>query len=94
MNLNVTLTRRIIKNDIKLLLYNMRKQQYVTPVQKQKILDIANILLRDLKVGTAKQEIVFFKQLFTIEASVKHQNDRVYAKFSAIIDESVRTVYR
>ena len=30
----------------------------------------------------------------TIEASVNNQNDRVYAKSSAVIDESVRTVYR
>ena len=56
MNVVVTSMRRIIKNDLNMLPYNMRKRQYLTLVQKQKKrLDRAKILLRDLKAGTAEQ---------------------------------------
>ena len=46
--------RTIIKKYLKLLPYKMRKKQYLTFVQKQKRLNRAKILLRDLKAGTAE----------------------------------------
>ena len=73
----------------------MRKRQYPHPSKSKKRLDKAKILVRDLKAGTAEREFFFADEnLFTIEASVNNQNERVYAKPSAVIDESVRTVYR
>ena len=50
-----------------------------TPVQKHKILDRGKILLRDFNADTTEQEIFFFsdEKRFTVEASVKNQNDRV-----------------
>ena len=36
MNVSVTSTRRIVKNNLKLLPYKIRKRQYLTYVQKQK----------------------------------------------------------
>ena len=57
---------------------------------KKKRIDRAKIVLRYLKAGTTEQEIVFFiKKLFTIKAYVNHHIERLYAKYSAVIDESV-----
>ena len=87
------LNEKNINNNLKLPPYKMRKRQYYKPVQIQKILDRAKIL-RDLKAGTEDRQIVFYNQKrFTIEPSVKNQNDRVYEKYSAVINEFVRTVY-
>ena len=73
----------------------MRKRQYLIPVQKQRRLDTSTILIRNLKAGTAERVIDFCsdKILFTIEACVNNENKRMYAKYSTVIDESVRTVY-
>ena len=51
------------------------------------------MLLIYLKADTAKRQVVFFlmENIFTTEASVNNQNE---AKSSAVIYESVRTVYR
>ena len=77
MNVNMTSIRSIIKNDLKLLPYKIRKREYVTPVQKQKSLGRAKILLKGLKACTTQCEIVFSDELlFTIEASFENQNDR------------------
>ena len=46
-----------------------------------------------MKSGTTDKEIIFSDE-FTIEATVNNQNDRVYAKSSAVVDESMRTVFR
>ena len=43
-NASLTSMRRIIKNDLKLLPYKMRRRQYLTPVQNQNIFDRAKIL--------------------------------------------------
>ena len=60
-----------------------------------KRLERAQLLLRELKVGMAEQEIIFSdEKLFTIEASINNQNDRFYAKSSADIKDSVKTVFR
>ena len=60
--------------------------------KKQKVINKAKILLRDLK---AEQEIVFCdEKLFTIEAYVNNHIKRLYTKYSIVIDESVRTTYR
>ena len=46
-----------------------------------------------MTVGTTEREIVLSdEKSFTVEAAVNNQNDIVYAKSSAVIDESVRTV--
>ncbi|XP_076042036.1 uncharacterized protein LOC143025940 [Oratosquilla oratoria] len=95
MNVSNTLMRTIVRKDLRLSPYKMRKRQFLTPLQKQKILERAQILLRELKTDTAAQEIIFSdEKLFTIEAQFNNQNDRVYAKSSADIKDSVRTVYR
>lgn len=95
MNVSVTSMRTIVKNDLQLSPYKMRKRQYLTPAQKHKRLERAKLLLGELKAGTAEREIVFSdEKLFTIEATVNNQNDRVYAKSSADIDDSVRIVFR
>ena len=73
--------------------YKIKKRKYLTRVQKQKRLDRAKILLRDLKSGTTEQDIVFSdEKLRTIKPCVHNQNDRVYAESSAVINESVKTV--
>ena len=92
--MSVTSMRRIIKSDLKLLPYKMRKRQYLTLVQKQKRLSRANILLRHLKGGTAEQNIVFFLMQNSSQLNLLLTiRMRVYAKSSVVIDESVRTVY-
>ena len=48
-----------------------------------------------MKAGTAKLNIVFYdEKLFTVVVYVYNLIERLYAKYSAVIDESVRTVYR
>ena len=90
MNVSVTSMRRVIKNYLMLLPYKMWMRQNL----KEKRLDRAKIFLRNWKAGTTKREIVFSdEKLFTIETSVKNQNDRVYLNSLAFIHESVITVY-
>ena len=50
-NLSATSVRRVIKNDLKLLPYRMIKRQYLTPVQKQKIIDRTKVLLKYLSLA-------------------------------------------
>ena len=78
MNVSVTLITRIIKND-QAASYKMRKRQYLAPVRKRKRLDRAKVLRTRNHFSDEK--------IFTIEASVNNQNDRVYSKCSAVIDE-------
>ena len=59
MNVSVASMKTIIKNNFQLTLYKMRKRQYLTPAQKNKKLERANIILREMKAGTAEWEIVF-----------------------------------
>ncbi|XP_076044989.1 uncharacterized protein LOC143027560 [Oratosquilla oratoria] len=93
MNVSNTSMRTIVRKDLRLSPYKMRKRQFLTPLQKQKRLERAQILLRELKTDTAAQEIIFSdEKLFTIEAQFNNQNDRVYAKSLADIKDSVRTV--
>ena len=77
---------------------SLQNEKYTIPhtcLKAKKLLDRAKALLRYLKAGTAEQEIVLSDEKpFIIVASVNNQKDRVYAKSSAVIDESVRTVYR
>ena len=95
MNVSVTLMRTIVTKDLQLFPYKKRKRQFLTPLQKHKRLERAQLLLRELKVGTTEQEIIFSdEKLFTIEAQINNQNDRVYAKSSADIEHSMRTVFR
>ena len=37
---------------------------------------------------------IFYDKLSTIEAYINNQIERLYAKYSAVIGESIRTVYR
>ena len=69
----VTSMRTIVKNDLQLSPYKIRKRQYFTPAQKHKRLEGARFLLGELKAGTAQREIVFSGgKLFTIEATVNN----------------------
>ncbi|XP_076044978.1 uncharacterized protein LOC143027553 [Oratosquilla oratoria] len=89
MNVSNTSMRTIVRKDLRLSPYKMRKRQFLTPLQKQKRLERAQILLRELKTDTAAQEIIFSdEKLFTIEAQFNNQNDRVYAKSLADIKDS------
>ena len=90
MNVSVTSLRSIIKNDLNLPPCKMRKRQYLTLFIKQKILGKANILLESFE-GRARNRFFWWKTL--IEAFVNNQNDSVYTKSSAVIDESVRIIY-
>ena len=86
-NVNVTLMRRYNKNDLTLLPYNIKNRKYHTHVQHQKRIYREMIIPRELKIGTAEEEIFFFSEekLLTIEASLNNQNDRVYAKSSTLM---------
>ena len=78
MNASVTSMRPIVKNDLQLSPYKMRKRQYLTPAQKHKRLERARFLLGELKAGTAQREIVFSdEKLFTIEATVNNQKKKI-----------------
>ena len=96
MNASVAIMRNIKKiNDLQLFLYKMRKRQYLTHAEKHKRLGRANSLLGELKVGLAEREIVVFfsdEKPITIETTDNNQNDRIYAKSSTKICDSVRKV--
>ena len=78
MNVSVTSMRTIMTKVLQLFPYKKRKRQFLTPLQKHKRLERAQLLLRELKAGTAEQEIIFLdEKLFTIEAQINNQNDRV-----------------
>ena len=94
MNVSLNLMRRIIKNYLNLLLYKMRKRQYLTCSKAKKCLIEQRFFLEIWRL--AEQETVFFsyEKLFTVKDYVNNQIERLYAKYSPVIDESVRTVYR
>ena len=93
-NVSVISMRTIMKNDLQLSPYKMRKKQHLIPSQKHKRLERARFLLEELKAGSTWREIFFSdEKFFTIEAIVCNLNDRVYVKSSSDIDDSLRTVF-
>ena len=67
----------------------MRKRQYLTPAQKYKRFE-----RRTEGWHGTERDRFSDEKLFTIEATVNNQNDKVYAKSLAGIDDSVKTVFR
>ena len=52
------------------------------------------ILLNQMKDGTKKQEVIFSdEKIFTVEAKVNSQNDRMLAKKAKDIPENIRNIY-
>ena len=87
--------RTIIKTDLQLYSYKLRKPRALTTLQKQKRLERAKILLRELKTGTSTTAVIFSdKKVFTIETKFNSYNDRVLAKCPHDIPDSPRIVYR
>ena len=68
----------ILKNDLQLSLYKMRKIHYLPPAQKHKRLERSKLLLGELKADTAERETVFFSDKIKssqLKATVNNQND-------------------
>ena len=86
MNASVVSMRTILKNNLQLSPYKMRRRQLITPTQKHKRLERAKLLLGELKANTAEREIFFAdEKILQIEETVNNQNDRVYAKSSTLM---------
>lgn len=87
--------RNVVKTDLKLSPLKMQTCQHLTDIQKEKRLTRAKILLNKLKDGTDTDEVIFSdEKLFTVEAICNRQNDRILAKSTGDIPDSVRRVFR
>ena len=70
--------RTIVKTDLKLSPFKLRKSQHLTVLQKKKRVNRSRLLLNLMKSGMCEEEIVFSdEKVFTVEAQFNHQNDRV-----------------
>ena len=87
--------RTIVKTDLKLSPFKLRKSQHLTVLQKKKRVDRSRLLLNLMKSGMREEEIVFSdEKVFTVEAQFNHQNDRVLAKHSSDVPKDILTVTR
>ena len=94
MNISPKTMRTIIKTDLKLLPFKLKKLHQLTDLQKKKKADRAQVLLNFMKDGMQKKDIMFSdEKLFTVEAKFNPQNDRVLAKKHDNIPEYLKTVY-
>ena len=94
MDVSNTTMRTTIKTDLQLSPYKLRKHQALTTLQKQKRLDRAKILVRELKTGMAAAKIIFSNEkVFTVETKFNSQNNRVLTKCPQDIPDFLRTVY-
>ena len=72
----------------------MTNKQQLMDLQKQKRLDRSKILLNAMKHGTQAGEIVFSdEKMFTLEAKLNSQNNRILAKNVNSISPSLKTVF-
>ena len=78
MNISPKTMRTIVKTDLKLLPFKLKKLHQLIDLQKKKRADRAQVLLNFMKDGMRKGDIVFSdEELFTLEAKFNPQNDRV-----------------
>ena len=76
MNVSVLSMRNIVKKDLWLSAYNIRKKQHLTLAQMHKRHERARFILGELKTGTAQREIVASdEKIFTIEATVNDMSN-------------------
>ena len=95
MNVSEKTIRNIVKTDLKMSSLKMQTCQHPTDLQREKRLARAKILLNKLKAGTDTSKIIFSdEKLFTVKAICNRQNNRVLAKSSADISDSMRSIFR
>ena len=69
-NISPKTTRTILKTDLKLLPFKLKKLHQLTDLQKKKRADRAQVSLNFMKDGMRKRDIVFSdEKLFTVEAN-------------------------
>ena len=75
MKINEKSMRTIIKQDLKMSFYKIRKHQLLTNLQKQKRRERAQLLLNQLKGGMEVGKIIFSdEKLFTIQGQIQLTN--------------------
>ena len=85
--------RTIVKTNLKLSPFKLRKSQHLTVLQKKKRVNRSRLLLNLMKSGMREEKIVFSdEKVFTVEAQFNHQNDRVLAKHSSDVPKDILTV--
>ena len=93
MNISPKIMRTIVKANLKLLPFKLKKLHQLTDLQKKKREDRAQVLLNFMKDGMQKGDMVFSDELFTMDAKFNPQNDRVLARKCDNIPEHLKTVY-
>ena len=72
--------RTIVKTNLKLSPFKLKKLHQLTDLQKKKRANRAQVLLKFMKDGMQKGDIMFSdEKLFTVEAKFNPQNNRVLA---------------
>lgn len=73
----------------------MQTHHQLSEFQKQKRLSGEKVLLDMFKDGPSSQKIIFSdEKMFTVEAKINLQNDKILQKCSSDIDPSLKTIFR
>ena len=94
MSVSKSLMRTIVEKDLGFSPLKIRKKHLLTAAQKRKRLERSKKILNYLKDGTKLGDVVFSNEkLFTDEAKINKQNDRVLANSSKDVSEELTHTY-
>uniref|UniRef100_A0A3P8TI71 Paired domain-containing protein n=1 Tax=Amphiprion percula TaxID=161767 RepID=A0A3P8TI71_AMPPE len=90
-NISRTSLRRIVKQDLGLKALKMQHRQLISAASKKKRLDRGKMMLQEIQSATDKVMVWSDEKMFTVQAVVNSQNDRVYAHSAQHLPEGCRT---
>ena len=91
LKISETSLRRIVKEDLGLKAYKMQCRHLISATSKQKRLDRGKKMLEEIQSATDKVFIWSDEKMFTVQAVMNSQNDRVYAANAGDLPEGSRT---
>uniref|UniRef100_A0A3P8VM51 Uncharacterized protein n=1 Tax=Cynoglossus semilaevis TaxID=244447 RepID=A0A3P8VM51_CYNSE len=78
-NISKPSLRRIVKQDLRLKALKMQHRQLISATSKKKQLDRGQMMLQEIQSAANKVLVWSDEKIFTVQAVVNSQNDRVYA---------------
>jgi inhibitor of nuclear factor kappa-B kinase subunit alpha len=92
LNVNRESVRRVVRDNLGLHPYKLRKSGKLSDLQKSKRLERCRLLRRRSSEKSVKKIVISDEKIFRIEQKLNAQNDRVYATSIEDLPESFRAV--
>lgn len=85
---------RVFKDDLGLTAYKKQPKQLISAASKKKRLDRGKVMLEEIQRATDTVFIWSDEKMFTVEAILNRQNDRLYARDAQDLPEGSRSHFR